>query len=716
MTWCLALSSDDPTATPAGAVGGKARSLLRLAEAGLAVPPAFVVTDTLYRHLRAAGPPLPVALRTGVDLDALERACAALLAAPWPPGFSEEIVQHLARLAPADDHARFSVRSSFAREDDALALGAGVYESMVGVERDQVPAAIRRVLASALAPGAVAYAQAHGETPDGQAPAVLIHRMIDGRAAGSAALDPTGGAPAAIEVTTGALGAGARAEIERALCDLAARHGAIEVEWVESAARLVFLQLRRYLASPPARGWAAAGALAGADWRWDAAHNPLPLSPAQAGLVELVDRSCRIGLRQRVAGGYLFYASGGPEPPETIDPGAIATALAALAADLDRRLATLGAEPALEEALALFVEVYQRLYGVIQPAARRATRALEDFLRAHAGELGDQVPDTAALLAGVPSIAQERQRLAEGIAIAAPGAARDAALAGYLDRFGDEAPIWDVAVPTYREDPTRLQSLVGVPARTAAAPPSARTQDQIAARLSGPARQAFAALVDGARRARAVGEDDDWVYARAQAAVRRALLASGAQLCRRDLLAAADDIFWLALERVRALAASPAPEDGAGLRNQVAAARAAHDRAVRDPPAAEHPAGAAARGHYPGDPNGPVIQGQRASAGRVIGRAFVHRSALPSAGATASGAAPTPASIVVATTLLPTELPLLPAAGLVMESGGALGHVAAQARERGIPALVGARGATTTIADGDLLLLDADAGCVVRLG
>ena len=45
------------------------------------------------------------------------------------------------------------------------------------------------------------------------------------------------------------------------------------------------------------------------DWHWDAAHNPLPLSPAQAGLVSLVDEQCRIGLRQRVVGGYLFYAT-----------------------------------------------------------------------------------------------------------------------------------------------------------------------------------------------------------------------------------------------------------------------------------------------------------------------------------------------------------------------------------------------------------------------
>jgi pyruvate,water dikinase len=226
---------------------------------------------------------------------------------------------------------------------------------------------------------------------------------------------------------------------------------------------------------------------------------------------------------------------------------------------------------------------------------------------------------------------------------------------------------------------------------------------------------AFSALVTAARQARAVGEDDDWVYARAQAAVRRALQAQGARLVQRGLLETPEDVFWLPLERVRALAQGSAPEAAAPLMDEVVEARTAHQRAVRDPPPADHQGGADPRAIRPAPPSGPLVRGQRASPGRVIGRAFLHRSQPTGAGARAPDAGPTAAAIIVATTLLPTELPLLPAAGLVVESGGTLGHVAAQARERGIPALVGARGATAAIADGDLLLLDADAGCVVRL-
>jgi pyruvate,water dikinase len=105
-----------------------------------------------------------------------------------------------------------------------------------------------------------------------------------------------------------------------------------------------------------------------------------------------------------------------------------------------------------------------------------------------------------------------------------------------------------------------------------------------------------------------------------------------------------------------------------------------------------------------------VIRGQRASAGRAIGRAFVYRTGARSDRVLG------PDAIIVAPTLLPTELPLLPAAGLVVETGGVLDHVAAQARERGIPAIVGARGACSAISDGDLVLLDADTGQLIRLG
>jgi len=71
--------------------------------------------------------------------------------------------------------------------------------------------------------------------------------------------------------------------------------------------------------------------------------------------------------------------------------------------------------------------------------------------------------------------------------------------------------------------------------------------------------------------------------------------------------------------------------------------------------------------------------------------------------------------VLVARTILPTELPLISAAALVVETGGPLDHVAAQARERGIPAVVGAAGATSTFREGDRVIVDGDAAVVARL-
>ena len=48
------------------------------------------------------------------------------------------------------------------------------------------------------------------------------------------------------------------------------------------------------------------------------------------------------------------------------------------------------------------------------------------------------------------------------------------------------------------------------------------------------------------------------------------------------------------------------------------------------------------------------------------------------------------------------------------ETGGALDHVAAQARERGIPAVVGAAGAADSFEDGDRVVVDGDAAVVAR--
>jgi phosphohistidine swiveling domain-containing protein len=680
MSFCIRLADvrvEDPAEL--AAVGGKARSLSRLAAAGLPIPPAFVVTSRLFRALRAAGPPLPEALADAAAVRAAEGAVAALVAAPWPAGFEAELTSAIARLGAQ----RFAVRSSAALEDRADALGAGIFLSRTDVAARDVPDAVREVLASALAPAAQAYAARRGLPAEALAMAVLVHPYTPGDAAGTAAFDPGKSEAPSVEPTSATRPSpAAHARVAAAARALAANGEAVEIEWVATGDDAIFLQLRPHAALVP-RPWHESE-LADGHWTWDAAHNPLPLSPAQAGLVALVDARCRVAFRQRVVGGYLFFSpapreSGGGARPSAGD------ALRAVAATADAGIAALGPEASLEQALELFVRIYQPLYGVVQPAAREARDALASFLARHGriGALGE-------LLRGVPSLATERAQRAAAIASTSDPTERTAAIAAYVERFGDEAPVWDVATPTYAEDPGAL-------AQPAPAPSLATTA---AGELDLPAaaRAEGRALIAAARDAAAAAEDDDVVYARVQSRVRHALLREGRRLQAANRLARPDDVFWLPLEDVRRDARGEGPLTLAAVTHAVAAARAQHEAALSDPPPLR---GA----HLDGRPGG--VRGKPASGGRALGRVHVHAP---------GGAAVPPGAILVARTLLPTELPLVAPAAVVVETGGTLGHVAAQARERGLPAIVDAPGASTAFRAGDQVLVDADAGVAIRVG
>ncbi len=73
--------------------------------------------------------------------------------------------------------------------------------------------------------------------------------------------------------------------------------------------------------------------------------------------------------------------------------------------------------------------------------------------------------------------------------------------------------------------------------------------------------------------------------------------------------------------------------------------------------------------------------------------------------------------VIVAQSITPAALvQLAGAAALVCEQGGVLDHAAALARELGLPCVVGCSGAWHALAEGDEVLVDGDAGVVVRLG
>jgi rifampicin phosphotransferase len=695
MRFCVRL---EPGAD-AAKLGGKARSLLRLAAAGLRVPEALVVTSDLFASLRAGGPALPPTPAAPGALAAIAQASRALAARPWPDGLIETLTAMLRTLAPEPD-ARFAVRSSASIEDGAGTLAAGLYLSRLDVPGDGVPEAVRAVLLSALGPGVIAYLAQRGLSKDALGVSVLIHRFIAGDAAGTAAVDPAAAEIPAIETQTHMGDAGAaRDGLGAALSRLAAAHGAVEVEWVATGTEVTFLQLRPYQSARRTRR--AVGPNLADLWRWDAAHNPLPLSPAQAGLVALVDRTCTTGFRQRVADGYLFCAeAASPQATAGTDAPTATAALGALRAIAEPRLAM--SAPTLEEALENFTAIYQPLFGVVQPAARAARAALTTFLRHHGIDAGPHLP---ALLGAIPSAAGERTRHARAFIEAPDAAARASARAAYLETFGDESPCWDVVAPTWREAPEALERRLlaarrDVGRRTENAAFQAAVA-RIVDRLPPAAREDWAAHLAAARAGAAVGEDDDALYARAAAQVRHALLREGARLCASGVLENAEDVFWLPLEIVRrdAGGAAKLSRDQAG--KLVRDARSANAEARANPP----PISSADVLPEASD----VIRGRSGAGGACIGRVRIWPGEDPAPAASAD-------EIVVARTILPTELPLIAAAALVVETGGPLDHVAAQARERGIPAVVGAAGACLRLHDGDRVLVDGDAGLVVKLG
>lgn len=664
-------------------LGGKARSLVRLSDAGWITPVGFVVLDDVFRALCP-----DLALPKQMDeagLARLDELRQNLLNAAWPTDFAEQLALRLAQ-TPAD---LWSVRSSFAGEDQSGGLGAGVYHSVVGIPASQVPSAIREVLASALSPGAVAYAWAHGLEPAAAPIAVLVHQYIQGEVEGGAAYDKTPES-LVVQVRSGQLSAPARDALRESVESLARQYGPIEVEWTAAQEEIVFLQMRPFVPAPAPVPWPGFKELgtSAADWHWDQAHNPLPLSPVHAGLVVMVDQRCLMGFRQRVLGHYLFYTRDSRLGHAAITAEQAPTRFAALRAEVEARLEKLRASPSLEDALSLFVGIHEPIFGVIQPALRSARARLRDFLGEHVPAALSCYPQ---LLAGVESVARERRRRAACLRAARGPQAVEQARQSYLELFADESPVWDVAVPTCGESPESL-GMAEAQGEEGATAQFAETAAWVESQLAPEAKAEWGELLALARQAVALGEEDDWLYARAQAAARRALLQVAKTLREQGALAQSDDLFYLPLDLVRSLAqGTPAPAD---LQSRADAGRAAWQAACAQPP----PVG--------GVVDATSIKGV-GTGGRVVGRVVTHHPGHPQK---AQG------QVLVAPTLLPSELPLIEAAALVIETGGPLDHVATQARERQLPAVVGATGATRVLREGDLVLVDADRGLVVRLG
>jgi pyruvate,water dikinase len=146
-------------------IGSKATNLAQLLGAGFPIPPGSVIPADAFTDWPQVQAVLPAAARTL-------------------------------------GNGPLAVRSSAAAEDLAGASYAGLYESFLDVDRDQLADAVRRCWESATRHRVTTYQQHHQQPQDRPAMAVLVQRMVHPDAAGVAfTANPISGARDEIVVT-----------------------------------------------------------------------------------------------------------------------------------------------------------------------------------------------------------------------------------------------------------------------------------------------------------------------------------------------------------------------------------------------------------------------------------------------------------------------------------------------------------------------------------
>ncbi len=161
---------------------------------GCRIPDGFVVTTRACRaFLDEAGvTEAAEAFRarwagSGNAPEELEEEARALrervLSARMPKKLARAVRSAVADLADGEGGALFAVRSSAAEEDGDLTF-AGQYETVLGVGRDDVVDAYRRVVASLWTPGVIRYQLQHDLAPGCGLMAVGCLRMVQARSSG----------------------------------------------------------------------------------------------------------------------------------------------------------------------------------------------------------------------------------------------------------------------------------------------------------------------------------------------------------------------------------------------------------------------------------------------------------------------------------------------------------------------------------------------------
>ena len=683
------------------ACGAKAHGLARLIAAGLPVPDGFVIEAEAFRDAAALGDvsidvssSVSGSVSSHLEPDAIGHALAAaadrIASAEIPGRLAREVDDRAAALG------RLAVRSSASVEDGALGAAAGVFASLTDVAPGDAWPAIRAVWTSALTSVAVAYARRRGAAI---AISVIVQRFVPGERCtvytrpigaprGSDVWLSRGGpleqlprssdrAEAALALAAeAAIDAGDGADVELVVARAARspnQPGRAPDLWVVQARPMIHPVRRPRPAPPPIV--LAPLVHDSRRWTWDIAHNPDPLSPAQAGLVERIDRTAWSPVALRVCGGYLYTAprAGAEAEIEPPAPPANRTELAARLAPIEARLAALLSESAQAEAIAAgpgaaidsYVAALQIWTRELSPLVAAARRVLRDRLTA-SGDPLERIPARVADLIGPRRVL------------------RDPVM----------SPAWDVAVPTFAETGASERAL------SSPTPPDA----------ADPANDDDDAEIGLARAAADAAEQDDLWFARAQWLVRRSLLAIAEHGRLRG-----DDIFWIPLDDAITLRSLDPAVDPDDIHRRASAARAAHARAAEwDMPLVVHDGACV---ESPRDAERTMLRGV-GSGPRVVGRVVRFASlaaARPIATRDQTGDQIRDQIVVVRAVTPALAMLVDGCAALVSETGGLLDHGAALARELGATCVVGCTGAWSELADGARVAVDGDAGLVIPL-
>lgn len=303
----------------------------------------------------------------------------------------------------------------------------------------------------------------------------------------------------------------------------------------------------------------------------------------------------------------------------------------------------------------------------------------------------------------------------------------------YLDSYGLTQGLFDFVNPTWLEDPTPLYATMRAYLETggdnrAAHEEQVRRAEQATAAMREQiatypeqVRGQFEAFLGMARDGSFLQEEHNfYIDQQTFSSVRLAFLALGRQLAYHGAIDQAEDILFLHLDEIRALLAG----ESSDARAIVAERRASFEAAKLDvpppflglPPGGPPPDNPITRalsrffGTAPPTTDDPgKLSGYAGSRGEITAPAFVARS-LDEATGIPTG------HVLVTLTTTPSWTPLFGVAGaIVTETGGPLSHCAIVAREYGLPAVVGVRGATSGIQTGQMIRVDGTTGEVTLL-